>query len=286
MAVAASAPTLTANTSTGLEIDVSTSGIIIAIWGGKIKSRDLPKKGGFFVSKRSKAQKEADKRYEEKRAGQRTRNWAVIFYPEDLPEDWMEQVDGLLVKWIQSPLHDQDFNPDGEPKKAHYHTLFMFENVKMQDQVAEIFKGLFGESESGSIVGVAAPQRVTDRCGVVRYMAHLDNPSKAQYDPAEIIGHNGADPAEIMRYSATETREMIIAMEEYIEYHEITELCDFSAAIRYDKPEWHTILSTKMTVYFNAFIRSCRHKKREGKPLQQPKVDPTTGEVVGSGVGE
>ena len=229
------------------------------------------------MAKNSKAKQ---REYDAKRAGQRTRNWAVIFYPEDLPEDWMEQVDGLLVKWIQSPLHDRDFNPDGEPKKVHYHTLFMFDSIKTQDQVAEIFKDLFGESESGSIVGVATPQRVTDRCGVVRYMAHLDNPNKAQYDPAEIIGHNGADPAEIMRYSATEKREMVVAMEEFIEQNDITELADFSEAIRYDRPEWHVILSTQMTVYFNAFIRSCRHKKQEGKSLQQPKVDPATGEVI------
>lgn len=235
------------------------------------------------MAKRSKAQREGEKRYDEKRAGQRTRNWAVIIYPDDLPEDWADEVDEHLVKWVQSPLHDQDYNADGEPKKPHYHTLFMFENVKTQAQVSEFFKGIFGESENGTIVGVAAPQQVSDRCAVVRYMAHLDNPSKAQYDPAEIVGHNGADPAEILRYSATEMQNMVISMEEYIEENEITELCDFSAAIRYERPEWHTILSTKMTVYFNAFIRSRRHKLQNPKPRPLdigPKVDPATGEVL------
>ena len=228
----------------------------------------------------SKSRKEYDQKYEEKRAGQRTRNWTLIFYPEDLPEDWKQQVDGLLVRWIESPLHDKDVLPDGTPKKAHHHTLFMFEAVKTAEQVSILFKELFGESENGTIVGVAAPQRVTDRCAIVRYMAHMDNPDKAQYDVNEIVGHNGADPAEILRYSATETREMIIAMEEYIEQNKITELSDFSAAIRYTHPEWHTILATKMTMYFNAFIRSQRHKAEQGKPLVSPKVDAETGEIL------
>ena len=111
----------------------------------------------------------------------------------------------------------------------------------------------------------------------MRYMAHLDHLSKTQYDVAEIIGHNGADPAEILRYSATETREMIVAMEEYIEEHGITELADFSQAIRYDHPEWHTIVATKMTVYFNAFIRSRRHKQEQ--PIKVVRVN-EQGEVI------
>lgn len=223
--------------------------------------------------------KDRKKKYDEQRAGQRTRNWAVIFYPDDLPENWTSLVDDLHFKWIQSPLHDQDFNADGEPKKPHYHTLFMFENVKTLEQVETIFKGLLGESETGSIIGVPRPQMAGDRCGTVRYMAHMDNPDKAQYDITEIVGHNGADPAEILRYSATETRKMIVAMEEYIEENNITELAAFSKAIRYEYPEWHTIVATKMTMYFNAFVRSRRHIVEQYKRMA-PACDPETGEVI------
>lgn len=227
---------------------------------------------------RSQSQKEAERRHDAKRAGTRTRNWTVIFYPEDLPDDWQKMLDELLIGWIEGPLHDQDVNADGSPKKPHVHTLLMFETMKTAKQVSELLKGIFGESESGSIVGVAAPQQAMNRNSVVRYMAHLDNPEKAQYDVAGIRGHNGADPAEILRYSATEKREMVVAMEEFIESHNITELADFSEMIRYDKPEWHVILTTQMTLYFNAFIRSCRHRDRRTSVV----VDPQTGEVVES----
>lgn len=211
----------------------------------------------------AKNSKEVQQRADAKRAGQRTRNWTVIFYPDDLPENWTSLVDELHFKWLESPIHDKDFNADGTPKKPHYHTLFMFECVKTAEQVEAMLKEVFGESKTGSIIGVAKPKQVVDRCAIVRYMAHMDNPDKTQYDSADIVGHNGADPAEVLRYSATETREMIVAMEEYIEEHNITELADFSRAIRYDYPEWHTIVATKMTMYFNAFIRSCRHKAEQ-----------------------
>lgn len=233
------------------------------------------------MAKDTEKERERKKRYDEKRAGARTRNWAVIFYPEDLPDNWQQMVDDLMCRWIEGPMHDQDVNPDGTPKKNHVHTLFMFDAVKSAEQVAAMLKGAFGESESGSIIGVAAPQQATDRSAVVRYMAHLDHPNKVQYDINDIVGHNGADPAEVLRYSATETIGMMIAMEEYIEEHGITELSDFSRAIRYDRPEWYTLLATKMTMYFSSFIRSRRHKKEIGAvDPEPPKADPETGEVI------
>ena len=226
----------------------------------------------------AKNSKEKQREYDEKRAGQRTRNWTAIFYPEDLPDDWKGLLDGSLVKWVESPLHDKDVNADGTPKKPHHHVLLMFDTVKAVKQVETLLKGIYGASESDSIVGVAKPQVVSDKCALVRYMAHMDNPDKAQYDVADIVGHNGADPAEILRYSATETLAMMVAMEEFIEQNGITELADFSAAIRYEKPEWYTILATKQTRYFDAFIRSRRHKVRDFQ--RTVRVD-ENGEVIG-----
>ena len=108
-----------------------------------------------------KTSKKVQQRADAKRAGQRTRNWAVIFYPEDLPEDWKEQVDGLHVKWVEGPLHDRDVNADGTPKKPHVHTLFMFENVKHAEQVMDMFGDLFGRTDTGSVSGVPKPQQVS-----------------------------------------------------------------------------------------------------------------------------
>lgn len=224
----------------------------------------------------SKNSNELQRKLDAKRAGKRTRNWTVILYPEDLPENWKDLIDDLHFKWIESPIHDMDLNADKTPKKPHYHLLFMFGVVKTIEQVIEMLKGVFGESDNDSIIGVAKPQQVTDRCAIVRYMAHMDNPDKTQYDINKIIGHNGADVSEVLRYSGAEFREMIIAMEEYIEANNITELHTFSKVIRYDYPEWHTILSTRMTMYFSKLINSYRHEN--GQAVRVIKVN-SNGEV-------
>lgn len=240
-----------------------------------------------------KKQQQRQQKADAKRSGKRTRNWTFIVYPEDVPQDWRELLDEARFRWVEGPVHDKDVNADGLPKKTHVHCLAMFDAIKRQEQVVDILQSVFGASESGSIIGVATPQQVADRGALVRYMAHLDNPEKAQYDVADIVGHNGADPAELLHYSATEMRLMIVAMEEYIDEHNITELADFAAAIRYDNPEWHTILATKMTIYFNAYLRSRQRKvaaqaewrsvqtqQQENKSKRVFQVDPETGELI------
>lgn len=72
----------------------------------------------------SKNSKEVNARYDAKRAGQRTRNWTLIFYPENLPEDWREQVDELRIKWIESPVHDRD-ETQTEHLKRHIYIRFL-----------------------------------------------------------------------------------------------------------------------------------------------------------------
>lgn len=207
--------------------------------------------------------KEKQHEYDSKRAGKRSRNWTLVLYPDDLPEDWAECLDEKCIKWICSPCHDKDLNADGQPKKAHYHLLMMFDNVKSKEQVCSLFKELYGSSDNDSIIGVATPQICSDKCALVRYMAHLDNPSKYQYDVADIKGHCGADPSEIMRYNQTETLDMMIAIEEYIEENVVTELCDLSRMIRYDHPEWYSLMATKCTLYFSSYIRSFRNKLKD-----------------------
>ena len=102
----------------------------------------------------------------------RGRNWTIIVYPDSAPDDWRDQLDQLHIQWIESPLHDKDTNPDGTVKKAHWHVLLLFDGNKSYQQVKDITAKL----------NTVNPQRVESARGMVRYMVHLDNPEKYQYD--------------------------------------------------------------------------------------------------------
>ena len=52
----------------------------------------------------------------------RTRNWAFIMYPDSIPNQSYDIAVRILsdcfLPFAVSPLHDKDFNADGEPKNV------------------------------------------------------------------------------------------------------------------------------------------------------------------------
>ena len=118
----------------------------------------------------------------------RTRSYATVVYPESAPDNWLSILEESKVPCCVSPLHCDDFNPDGEPKKAHYHVLLLFESVKSESQAREIFD-TFG--------GVGC-EKVNSVRGYARYLTHLDNPEKAQYSPSDVQCFFGADYFELI----------------------------------------------------------------------------------------
>ena len=46
---------------------------------------------------------------------------------ESAPKAWREILDDTHLRWVESPLHDRDVNPDGEIKKAHWHILLSYD---------------------------------------------------------------------------------------------------------------------------------------------------------------
>ncbi|WP_414387011.1 Rep family protein [Streptococcus parasanguinis] len=53
----------------------------------------------------------------------RAKNYTLVVYPDDMPEDWLEIMQQDMYDMVISPYHDKDVNPDGTKKKPHYHIL-------------------------------------------------------------------------------------------------------------------------------------------------------------------
>ena len=191
---------------------------------------------------------------------QRTRNWTFVLYEDSAPENWRDILDEQFLEWVESPWHDKDVNADGEPKKKHKHILLMFGGVKSYEQVKEITDKL----------NAPIPQRCHNAKAMVRYMAHLDNPEKAQYDVSEIIPHGGVDLAELLRPSSSERYTLIREMIDYVRSSAVTEfqdLMDYAAENRFD--DWFPLLCDSCAFVIGQYIKSQRHRalgaQREGE---------------------
>ena len=108
---------------------------------------------------------------------QRSNTWTLLLYQDSAPENWEDKLKELHIPFIVSPLHDKDLKPDGTTKKPHYHIIVRFRSKKSFKQIKE------GVCDP---LGGPHPQPVFDFPMMVRYLAHLDDPEKAQYDIEDI----------------------------------------------------------------------------------------------------
>lgn len=175
----------------------------------------------------------------------RARNFATVVYPESAPSGWQETLSDQFVPAFISPLHDKDVNPTGEPKKPHYHVIIMFEGKKSEDQAKNLI----------SLFGGVGCETVNSIRGYARYLCHLDNPEKAQYNPEDVrsicgADYNGVCSLVIDKYKAI--REMMEFCQEnqIVSYAELLEYCSRE---RFD---WFRVLCDNGTVVIREYLKS------------------------------
>lgn len=189
----------------------------------------------------------------------RTRNWAFIMYPDSMPNNDFDMAVRILsdcfMPFAISPLHDRDFNADGEVKKPHYHVLITADGIKSYKQILEISK-----SVNGSDV-----RPIDSAVGYYRYFTHKDNPEKAQYNDIDIKCYNNFNaelynkPTSLMRYL------MIKDMVSYIKDNNIRKFSDFvDCAITYNF-EWFKLLCDNSAIIIKEYIFSRSYVKKDNE---------------------
>lgn len=193
----------------------------------------------------------------------RVRNFATVVYPESAPENWLETLDGLHVPAFVSPLHDKDVNPNGSPKKAHWHVLIMFAGVKTQEQAQAVI----------SAIGGVGCESVSTVRGYARYLVHADNPEKAQYSKSDVKAFSGAD-YDAITHLPTDDVKMIREMMEYIRVNQVTGFAMFADICARDHEDWFRALVTKSAYFIKEYIKSLTWETSQLQPVQKELAEP------------
>ena len=177
----------------------------------------------------------------------RFRNFATVVYPDsdNTSEDWLSVLQDWKTPVLVSPFHDQDVNVTGEPKKPHYHVLIMFEGMKSQDQVRELFDQIGG-------VGL---ETVNSLRGYARYLCHLDNPDKHQYFPGDVLAFGGCDYIDMIGLPC-DRYEVIGEMIDYCEAERIVSYATLLVYARHNRQDWFRILCDSGTIVMKEYLKS------------------------------
>jgi hypothetical protein len=189
------------------------------------------------------------------------RNWATVCYPESAPKDWLEILKKSGVQAAISPLHDKDLNPDGSPKKPHWHILLVYAGPKTLGSVKE-----FCETFGG-----VQPQAIESVRGYYRYLTHKDNPEKAQYDEREVKVLNGFSILDFIELTKTEVNKIKQELLNIIRVNQILEYSTFIDFVQAEGTVEQFDVAVSNTMFFDRYITSYRYQ--EEKLRLTAKVD-------------
>ena len=205
---------------------------------------------------RTEAQKRAERKYDQKKREIRGEIWALIGYPESLPDNWLDILNDLHIQILISPLHDRDVNADGEIKKPHYHIVLLFESLKSLSQVKEI----------AEMLNCPAPKKQDSKRGIARYLCHLDNPEKAQYSVDDVRALGGADYRSIISM-ANEKYEVISEIIEWLESNTDIHHWSFARLLRWSQEnneKWFRGLCDNCAWVVKEYLQSRYWEMKEG----------------------
>lgn len=194
--------------------------------------------------------KQSKQNYEKKRA-KRYYNFAALGYLDS----WhgLQSVIDTMEPFYLSPLHDSDLdeNHSGEKKKPHYHILFKFHAQRSVEDFVQFCSelGLVPlRNKYGKYIHVANP------IGYARYLIHIDQPWKFQYNAGEVQQFNGIqDYIQYISTSADEDLQIMLITLFIMKYPLCKNYSEWSVYFFNTKPEWVHAFRTN-TIYFKAII--------------------------------
>lgn len=200
----------------------------------------------------------------------RARNFAAIVYPDSAPDNWLDIIAESKTPIFVSPLHEFDKNPTGEPKKPHFHVLVAYEGKKSMTQAREFIQSFGG-------VGLEVVQSLR---GYSRYLCHLDNPEKYQYQTDKVLCFGGADYITTIGLP-TDKYKAIREMMEWCDDNNCVSFAELITYAREDRFDWFRVLCDNGTVVMKEYLKS---KVWTGQVRKFPKTIvyvSENGEVLG-----
>jgi hypothetical protein len=189
-------------------------------------------------------------------ADTRKRNWVFVVYPDSAPENWQDILRSELVPGYISPLHDADVNPDGQNKKPHWHVILTFKGNKSYEQVKEITDSL----------NATVPQVCKDVRAYARYLCHLDNPEKTQYEVADVVSLGGADYLEKIKCAA-DTDSAVSEMMDWCIEQGCFSFFRLSNYARKNRQDWFRVMTSSRTVFLVSWLKSMEWEIRNGRSI-------------------
>lgn len=184
----------------------------------------------------------------------KTMAWCV-FYPDSVNSNYLDILKSMHVPFAISPLHDHDLTASGEPKEPHYHLIIDYSETKTKKS-RDQFTDIMQQIGTVRISPIDYEFFCVNRRLCYRYLCHLDDANKTQYDPNDVVFYGFSDSYNDVIYSERDLKTSVIPnMIFFIVQNHVTLYCDFALYCSQEEPEWNEALF-RHTRYITEFIKS------------------------------
>ena len=190
----------------------------------------------------------------------RFRTFATTIYPESAPENFREIIEDLHIVGFLSPLHDSDRKKDGTYKKEHYHFITWFDGVQNVETVREMFKSFGG-------VGVEV---VKHKKAYIRYLCHLDNHDKVEYNEEEVESFGPCNyKLESGGVKEFDKYEILDQIFEFIEEKDLFSFCKLLTYARKNNRQWFQVIVENYSHVIIEYQKSLEWTRKKEKNFEE-----------------
>ena len=138
----------------------------------------------------------------------KTRYWVGILYPENMREDWEQQIGDILELPYAYCRHDRDVDSNGEIAKEHIHIIIVFPNTTTYKHALSVFDKLSADKKKA--INTCEP--ITNIRHKYNYLIHDTETAKKDgkylYPTTDRICGNNFDIAHYEQLSTLEKNDM------------------------------------------------------------------------------
>lgn len=158
---------------------------------------------------------------------EKARFWTGVLYPENMREDWQDNIGDTLQYPYAYCVHTQDKDTKSEHRKDHVHLIVAFPNTTTYNHALNVMDQLSAEGKKAinkceAVIGIR---------NVYDYLIHdtddCRKKGKELYAPEDRITGNNFDIGAYEQLSAAERNDIFLELSEAIRRNNISNYMDF-----------------------------------------------------------
>lgn len=204
------------------------------------------------------------------RAGEtKVKIWEGICYPENMRDDWQDEIDDILQVPFAYAVHDIDNDTKSKQRKTHAHVIVVWSGPTTRKAIINVLNRLSAEGKTCC----SSAEPVNNIRHAYDYLIHdtasCRKKGKELYPVEARVEGNNFDIGQLEQLSTKDKQEMLFELVGYIMVEGFTTINDFTSAVLVVYPEQYREIIVGYNSILERYCRGNYLKQKRKKELAE-----------------